>query len=45
MSKKILGVQCQKCKKAIPLLTDGEAYCPECGALMVRVLSIQKKGL
>ncbi len=37
MNEKILGVQCQNCKNVIPLTinTDGEAYCPECGALIV----------
>lgn len=35
MSEKILGVQCQNCKKVIPLTTDGRVHCPECGALMV----------
>lgn len=38
MIEKILGVQCQNCKKVIPLTTNGKAYCPECGALMVRSL-------
>lgn len=35
MREKKLGVQCQNCKKVIPLTTDGKAHCPECGALMV----------
>jgi len=36
MSEKILGIECQNCKKVIPLITNGKIYCPECGALMVR---------
>lgn len=35
MSKKVLGVQCRKCHKAIPLTTEHGIYCPNCKALMV----------
>ena len=37
MSEKVLGVQCRKCHKAIPLTIEHGIYCPNCKALMVVV--------